>query len=1627
MGFNLKKLLEEKWADVNMFDGGRTGANVRADRNRPAPAQTPPPGGGLRVGNANSQSISLARNQQQPDVQIDKPAPVKPMAPVTVAPSTNRLMVGNTEIKSEPTATSAPAAQPKAPDRRGLASKVWDTVNVGDSGRSWGNNEVREHKSVGQNARDIGKGIVKAPAQMLNTAATQVPQVAYTVQNQLATAENSAATEEYTKAVKSRDPKRIAAAKVRMSGAVDRLDDIRLKMEAANDMFNQNEGGLFNAGTFYGADDARRGDLKTGVQKIGGGTLATAATVVPMAKGGSFVLGNNPITRQAIMRLGLEGAGYGAAYSVGDQYQNTGEIDPGRLAVDTAAGAFLNTAIPVAGRGVKNGAPKVIDYAKTQSDNLGEDGFVKNPLSGDETPNIPPEGGQTNDFLQEFTNLRKQYGNDKEFFDKVILENQEAPGKIGEFARHLAGRDATEGSLYNKNYLTEILDDELAPVNPVVDNAIASQATLNDLKQTVRDLERSTGQKGLYQSVAKNMAGMDEQQQIKYLGDALVDMRDKGVLAMDYANRQAKAAAPVPSPEAPPKPRILQIAQKAQPAESIDDIAARAPTEAVDDLRGQTPDDIIIKDRKALAKIDHELAENNRINAEVDGNAKPSTLTDRQRQQIIKKAEDDFVAGRIPAVKMEAVQNDPSRFVKDYLPSAAKKVEAAPTTKPLAKELKKETTPKAKSQAPAEEISPPASNSAESAKTSTVKLNTKRLDVPEDVAARLDKDTTEVIARLSNKEVQQAAKDAGIDFKSYGIDGTKKKIAEQLNMRNRVVTIEKQLDEARAKNAPAEEIADLIKQSAEAGRIARSQGTDVARQLQARRIIADQLATPQQKVFRLLDEAGVDPDVYSRRFTDVDMTNADEVAKAYRDLVPAHAEDWLDKFRYTNMLSSPLTHVVNITSNLSGIGGVAPVQKLVEGGVDAVKSAVTGKARTRYASEAGSYYKGVAEAIPEALETFKNVMTGKKAMEMPDVEHAVRNGKLAYDGVGGAADTILSIIPRFLEASDQAGMALTRSGELKALMKRQAKGIEVKGDIVGKAEDAALYRVFRQELGKEGQGYVLDAFDYLPNQLLKARRAKNPIVRTISKYTLPFVTTPTNLFKQGLEYSPAGIVTLAGNADKVAQVAKMTMGGATMGLAAGAFAANDAITFSEPTDKKQRDAFRAEGKQPYSIKIGNKWFSYSKTHPAIAFNFAAVAVVKDAQDKGNMTDSEADQALRMFAGVTGFFRDQSYMKAVGDFSSNIQMKDGGDAKAAIASIGSNYANQLVPFKSLTSWVGRQIDPTQRKTDTTKSAPEQIWQNIVKDIPGLNKNVPARIDPYTGEPIVNELDRHNGALPSFNALNPFKASEDKGYGKTTGLNVEQRMMMQGLPEGEKEEFRKGVLDDKGIEKEARKETEAIKRAFEQGTPLPEIKGAAHVKGESKGSTASDPTIRQLSTGKYYAKIGSEYKTFDTETAAKNAVTKEKFAASGKKYETIGDKFYYTDKNGEVKSEDVNERQTKITTAQSKLAMDSAKANNDYGTWRAAAQKQLEALHKKAEGLDPVIDEAEIASLSLTAQNLVQEMQKYNGYGGAFKKPAKGRAKGKSSNGLDYKLYGFGLDPTKQSSSLREIVKRAKVSR
>lgn len=238
----LRKQAEEFGAQVNPFDGGKTAETVRAQRRQapsPVPTRSAPrqqqPSYGSGVGgfinrtrdvfDANTPQDQFRRQQQQ-------------------------------ELWKAPMVAVAP------PDTRNLLERTFDQVNILDNNRTFKQADPTNTKNVfqqtGQFGGQVARGTVGGTARVANTIGAQGAQAIATGQMLMAQA----------------------------TGNMEAYRNAKAVAEAANENFQRGEGGILNTGTLYDAEEARRGDLKTGVTRIGGGIAESGLEVGSLGLGG---------------------------------------------------------------------------------------------------------------------------------------------------------------------------------------------------------------------------------------------------------------------------------------------------------------------------------------------------------------------------------------------------------------------------------------------------------------------------------------------------------------------------------------------------------------------------------------------------------------------------------------------------------------------------------------------------------------------------------------------------------------------------------------------------------------------------------------------------------------------------------------------------------------------------------------------------------------------------------------------------------------------------------------------------------------------------------------------------------------------------------------------------------------------------------------------------------------------------------------------------------------------------------------------------------------------------------------------------------------------------------------------
>jgi len=298
-----------------------------------------------------------------------------------------------------------------------------------------------------------------------------------------------------------------------------------------------------------------------------------------------------------------------------------------------------------------------------------------------------------------------------------------------------------------------------------------------------------------------------------------------------------------------------------------------------------------------------------------------------------------------------------------------------------------------------------------------------------------------------------------------------------------------------------------------------------------------------------------------------------------------------------------------------------------------------------------------------------------------------------------------------------------KGADLDAFIRNRLDGAfdEVGRGVDGVALQEARVATFSQDLlagtlGKSTQAFV----------------ATHPILR----FVLPFVKTPTNVFREGIKMTPGLNVLqaeyrqmLSGSfgAERQAQaVGQMAMGSLLMG-AAGLMAANGFVTGNGPTDRTQKRTLESTGWRSYSWVFPNKdggktYIPFNRMDP-IAMPFGVVADLVDAM---NVADEDDPLYSRVMEGAMAAL--MSTVKQMGDktylvsVNQAVQVISEGDEAKATAWLGT-VAGNLVPGAAGMRLANQ--DPYMRDA-------RGFVDKIMATIPGLSEKVPARYDMW-GEP------------------------------------------------------------------------------------------------------------------------------------------------------------------------------------------------------------------------------------------------------------------------------------------------------
>lgn len=485
------------------------------------------------------------------------------------------------------------------------------------------------------------------------------------------------------------------------------------------------------------------------------------------------------------------------------------------------------------------------------------------------------------------------------------------------------------------------------------------------------------------------------------------------------------------------------------------------------------------------------------------------------------------------------------------------------------------------------------------------------------------------------------------------------------------------------------------------------------------------------------------------------------------------------------MMFNPRTHIRNVAANtilapirslsdrVSAIG--QNIAHLINPDVQVTQSLVGGTKEQKNLArqifdekilpllENSDKWENVANNVERGKQVFKDSAIGEglrnPTIKGIEVVNSLTGGKLQDivdnldDSVKGSVLENLRRFDYYLlgEIEDNPFVKANFVNRLASYMK--AQGINdidsVSNDAIQTAYQEALKATFKDD------NFMTKAFTGMKKSLGK-----------FGEVLFPFVKTPANIAKRGIDYSPVGFIeTLRGMkgrefADVMDDLSKNITGTAAITLGF-ILAQKGHIQGALSSNKNKEQLQKQQGKQAFSVKIGDNYYTFDWAQPASI----PIIIGATISDIVNSDDKEEQNVLNVIkqsaAASLDAWEDTSPLTALQEL-----FKTDASGKKSfgnnVLNLISEFPQRLVP--ALSGSIARTVDTTKRET-YVKGDPLQTFKNkTISKIPGLSETLPASYDSW-GRPVKYQDNRQDAFIANF--LNPGKL----GYNATTPIDGE----------------------------------------------------------------------------------------------------------------------------------------------------------------------------------------------------------------------------------------------------------------
>ena len=496
------------------------------------------------------------------------------------------------------------------------------------------------------------------------------------------------------------------------------------------------------------------------------------------------------------------------------------------------------------------------------------------------------------------------------------------------------------------------------------------------------------------------------------------------------------------------------------------------------------------------------------------------------------------------------------------------------------------------------------------------------------------------------------------------------------------------------------------------------------------------------------------PDMKQRIMETQNKEQMNEVIEEiYNELgqqVPKTLIQKLDSWRYFSMLANFRTHVRNVVGNL-GMGKMQGVKNKVAGAIEDTVAIFNKDMERNHTLKPASK-----EVKQFAKEDLKNIdvqtrleLNNNKYNPKSRIENAQKTFKTeALEKTVGKA---FEANEKSLEVEDSFGL---KSAYAKSLSEYMTAN-KLTPDTITE-QQLAKARNYAIDKAKEATFHSRNAIATAVYQFSR----KNGYAKFAADAILPFVKTPMNVAKAGMEYNPTGLIKALtvdsvrlrkGDITVNQYIDNISKGLTGTGLSVLGYAMANAgiIKASGGDDDKKENYDEALGKQSYSLIINGKSYSLDWIGPlgmplfvgAEAFNIKQ-ARKEEKSSISSDDDKKTNQIINSLANwgnaMANSMSPMAEMSMISGLTSALKSYEQGSAKM-LGQIGTNmvksYVNQYIP--TALGHIAKTTDEYERSTTSTKTdmlskAIDQTKLQTMAKIPGLRQKLPAKTDIWGNE-------------------------------------------------------------------------------------------------------------------------------------------------------------------------------------------------------------------------------------------------------------------------------------------------------